>query len=182
MSDAAVKRNSPLELVKSVLVIPVVVAIVLGVAWGLVHWATAGRSASGKPDPRPAEVAADGSISLLIPFAKVNGEIHLGGGRHALCKIGNGPKRRSPGNSSSEAGPLHGRARLRLRLGQRGQRGAHRNRGGLSRRPFPTREERGRSNRSRPGRSTLPQRAGTNCNSCRLRYLTILSWFCGEFA
>ena len=70
-----------------------------------------------------------------------------------------------------------------VRLGQCRQRGPHRTGPGL-----------GRSDRCRHGGSedvqtaqgrrwsTLPPRAGTNCGSCRFRFLTILSWFCGEFA
>jgi hypothetical protein len=81
MSDAVKKGNSAIELIKSVAVIPLVVAIVLGLAWGLVLWASARQVASGKPDPRPAKVNADGSIELEIPFAQVTGEIHFGGGR-----------------------------------------------------------------------------------------------------
>ncbi|HEX4071182.1 MAG TPA: carbohydrate-binding domain-containing protein [Planctomycetaceae bacterium] len=81
MSNAVKKENSALELVKSVAVIPVVVAIVLGLGWSLVRWAHARQVDSGKPDPRPAKVNADGSIELEIPFAQVTGEIHLGGGR-----------------------------------------------------------------------------------------------------
>ncbi len=81
MSDAVKKGNSAIELIKSVAVIPLVVAIVLGLGWGLVRWAHARQVESGKPDPRPAKVNADGSIELEIPFAQVTGEIHLGGGR-----------------------------------------------------------------------------------------------------
>ena len=81
MSNAVKKENSALELVKSVAVIPLVVAIVLGLGWGLVRWAHARQVDSGKPDPRPAKVNSDGSIELEIPFAQVTGEIHLGGGR-----------------------------------------------------------------------------------------------------
>jgi hypothetical protein len=83
MSNAVKKENSALELVKSAAVIPVVVAIVLGLGWGLVRWAHARQVDSGKPDPRPAKVNADGSIELEIPFAQVTGEIHFGGGRRA---------------------------------------------------------------------------------------------------
>ncbi len=81
MSNVVKKENSALELVKSVAVIPLVVAIVLGLGWGLVRWAHARQVDSGKPDPRPAKVNSDGSIELEIPFAQVTGEIHLGGGR-----------------------------------------------------------------------------------------------------
>jgi hypothetical protein len=81
MSNAVKKENSALELVKSAAVIPLVVAIVMGLGWGLVRWAFARQVESGKPDPRPANVNPDGSLELEIPFAQVTGEIHFGGGR-----------------------------------------------------------------------------------------------------
>jgi hypothetical protein len=83
MSNAVKKENSALELVKSAAVIPLVVAIVLGLGWGLVRWAHARQVDSGKPDPRPGKVNADGSIELETSFAQVTGEIHFGGGRRA---------------------------------------------------------------------------------------------------
>jgi hypothetical protein len=80
MSNAVKKENSALELVKSAAVIPLVMAIVLGLGWGLVRWAYARQVDSGKPDPRPAEKGPDGSLVLKIPFAQVTGEIHFGRG------------------------------------------------------------------------------------------------------
>jgi hypothetical protein len=80
VSNAAAKQNVALEIVKSVLVIPIVMAIVVGTGWGLVRLAAERQRASGKPEPRPAEIGADGSLTLGIPFAQVTGEIHYGGG------------------------------------------------------------------------------------------------------
>ena len=87
VSDAAektnaVKKNSILELIKSIVVIPLVIALVVGVGWGLVRVASARQRDSGKPAPRPAEKGADGAYTLEIPFAQVTGEIHYGGRKH----------------------------------------------------------------------------------------------------
>ncbi len=82
------KNNSILELIKSVLVIPIVVALVVGVGWGLVRVASARQRDSDKPAPRPAEKAADGAYTLVIPFAQVTGEIHYGGS-HKHPELGN---------------------------------------------------------------------------------------------
>ena len=76
----AVNKNSVLELIKSILVIPLVIALVVGVGWGLVRVASARQRDSGKPEPRPAEKGTDGLYTLQIPFAQVTGEIHYGGG------------------------------------------------------------------------------------------------------
>jgi DUF5010 C-terminal domain len=83
----AVKTNSVLELLKSLLVIPLVIAIVIGVGWGLVRVASARQRDSGNPAPRPAE-SAGGAYTLQIPFAQVTGEIHYGG-RHDHPELGN---------------------------------------------------------------------------------------------
>jgi hypothetical protein len=80
MSNAVKKENSAVELVKSAAVIPLVMAIVLGLGWGLVHWAHARQIDSGNPDPRPAKIGPDGSLALQIPFAQITGEIHFGRG------------------------------------------------------------------------------------------------------
>jgi DUF5010 C-terminal domain len=86
VSDAAektiAKENSVLELIKSLLVIPLVIAIVVGVGWGLVRVASARQRESGKPAPLPAEKGTDGAYTLGIPFAQVTGEIHFGGRRY----------------------------------------------------------------------------------------------------
>lgn len=92
MSDAAEKANtvngnSVLELVKSLLVIPLAIALVVGVGWGLVRVASARQLDSGKPAPQPAEKSPGGAYMLGIPFAQVTGEIHYGGRRHA--ELGN---------------------------------------------------------------------------------------------
>jgi hypothetical protein len=73
--------RSVTEVIKSLLVIPVTVVVVLGVAGGLVRLAERRLAASGRPDPRPAETTPDGSIVLPIPFAQVSGEIVYVGGR-----------------------------------------------------------------------------------------------------
>jgi hypothetical protein len=75
VSETVPSQNSALELVKSVLVIPVVVAIVMGIGYGLARVAERKQAASDKPDVRPADVAADGSISLPIRVAVVTGQI-----------------------------------------------------------------------------------------------------------
>jgi hypothetical protein len=80
VSNAAANKNVALEIVKSALVIPVVIAIVVGTGWGLVRLAAERQRASGKPEPRPAEIGSDGAMTLGIPFAQVTGEIHYGGG------------------------------------------------------------------------------------------------------
>jgi hypothetical protein len=86
-ATSAGKKNSVLELIKSVLVIPIVVALVVGVGWGLVRVASARQRDSGKPAPQPAEKSADGAYTLQIPFAQVTGEIHYGG--HKRPELGN---------------------------------------------------------------------------------------------
>ncbi len=82
MSDAVAKENSAIELFKSVCVIPLVIALVVGTGWGLVRWAAVRQADSGKPDPRPVEKGPDGSLVLQMAFAQVSHEIHFGGGRH----------------------------------------------------------------------------------------------------
>jgi hypothetical protein len=87
LSDAAKKtnalsKNSVLEFIKSLLVIPLVIALVIGVGWGLVKVASARQRESGKPAPQPAEKSADGAYTLQIPFAQVTGQIHYGGRKH----------------------------------------------------------------------------------------------------
>jgi hypothetical protein len=82
VSGAATKENSVIGLIKSIIVIPLVIAIVMGIGWGLVRWSGRLQAESGKPDPRPAERNADGSLVLQIPFAQVTGELSYHGGRH----------------------------------------------------------------------------------------------------
>jgi hypothetical protein len=82
VSDAAAKENPVIGLIKSIVVIPLVMAIVMGTGWGLVRWAARLQAESGIPDPRPAERAADGSLALQMPFAQVTGEISYHRGRH----------------------------------------------------------------------------------------------------
>jgi hypothetical protein len=80
VSNAAASKNVALEILKSALVIPVVMAIVVGTGWGLVRLGAERQRGSSKPDPKPAEIASDGALTLEIPFAQVTGEIHYGGG------------------------------------------------------------------------------------------------------
>jgi hypothetical protein len=79
VSQILPKQNTALELVKSVLVIPVVVAVVMGIGYGLARVAERKATASGKPDERPVKVAADGSIDLPVKFAVVTGQISRSG-------------------------------------------------------------------------------------------------------
>ncbi len=75
MSESLSKPNSALELVKSALVIPVVVAIVMGIGYGLTRVAERKDAASGKADVKPADTAADGTITLSTHLAVVTGQI-----------------------------------------------------------------------------------------------------------
>jgi len=75
VSETLPKQNAALELLKSVLVIPVVVAIVMGIGYGLARVAERKGAASGKADVSPVDVAADGSINLSTPLAVVTGQI-----------------------------------------------------------------------------------------------------------
>lgn len=83
-----VKENPVIGLIKSIIVVPLVIAIVMGTGWGLVRWAAHLQAESGKPDPRPAVQGPDGSLALQIPFAQLSGEIHYGGGGR-LPAVGN---------------------------------------------------------------------------------------------
>jgi len=84
----ALSNNSVIEFIKSLLVIPLVIALVIGVGWGLVRVASARQRDSGKAPPQPAEKSADGAFTLQIPFAQVTGEIHYGGS-HKHPELGN---------------------------------------------------------------------------------------------
>jgi hypothetical protein len=84
VSGAATRENPVIGLIKSIIVIPLTIAIVMGIAWGLVHLSSRLQAASGKPDPRPAERAADGSLALQMPFAQLTGEMSYHGGRHPM--------------------------------------------------------------------------------------------------
>jgi hypothetical protein len=80
VSQSAPRQNSAIELVKSVLVIPVVVAIVMGIGFALARLAESKQIEPGKSDVRPVDVAADGSITLPMQFALITGQI---GDNHA---------------------------------------------------------------------------------------------------
>lgn len=82
MSVTTTRENPLFGLIKSIIVIPLVIAIVMGIGWGLVRWSTHLQAESGKPDPRPAKAAEDGSLELQIPFARLTGEMSYHGGRH----------------------------------------------------------------------------------------------------
>lgn len=75
MSNPIVKQNSVLELVKSLVVIPITVAVVMGLGYGLARVAERKQTQSGQPDIRPTDVAADGSITLPMQFALISGQI-----------------------------------------------------------------------------------------------------------
>jgi hypothetical protein len=75
VSESLSKPTSALELLKSALVIPVVVAIVMGIGYGLTRVAERKEAASGKADVRPTDTAADGSITLSTDLAVVTGQI-----------------------------------------------------------------------------------------------------------
>jgi hypothetical protein len=75
VSESVSTQNSALEILKSVLVIPVVVAVVMGLGYGLARVAERQQTATGKPDVQPADVAADGSVTLPLQFALVSGQI-----------------------------------------------------------------------------------------------------------
>jgi hypothetical protein len=74
MSDARNQENSLLAIAKSILVIPLVIAIVVGLARGLVHLAHGAQIKSGKPEPSPVVKSDDGTITLHEPFTEVRGE------------------------------------------------------------------------------------------------------------
>ena len=75
VSETVPKQNSPLELIKSALVIPIVVAIVMGVGYGLARVAERQQTQTGKPDVKPTDVGTDGSITLPMQFALITGQI-----------------------------------------------------------------------------------------------------------
>ena len=75
MSESVSTQNWVFELIKSLLVIPVVVAVVMGIGFGLVRLAEHKQTDSGQPDARPADVTADGSVDLPSQFALVGGQI-----------------------------------------------------------------------------------------------------------
>lgn len=81
--------NSAFELIKSVLVIPVVVAIVMGIGYGLARVAERKQAASDKPDVTAAKTADDGSINLTMDLAIVTGQIT----RHAYERPAKSDKR-----------------------------------------------------------------------------------------
>jgi hypothetical protein len=82
LSNPIVKQNSVLELVKSLLVIPITVALVMGLGYGLARVAERKQTQSGQPDIQPAKVAADGTIDLPLHFALVDGQVVFRSGSH----------------------------------------------------------------------------------------------------
>jgi hypothetical protein len=75
LSNPIVRQNSVLEAVKSLLVIPITVAVVMGLGYGLAHVAERQQTATGQPDVQAAKVAADGAIDLPNQFALVDGQV-----------------------------------------------------------------------------------------------------------
>jgi flagellar biogenesis protein FliO len=51
VQQSIARQITVLEVMKSIVAIPVVIAIVLGIAWGLVRVASWQQERSGKPDP-----------------------------------------------------------------------------------------------------------------------------------
>ena len=76
------RENPAFEFIKSIVVIPLTVAIVLGLGWGLVNLAAREQVKSGKPDPEPAEKKADGVIAPHIEFTEVRGDSGYWRGHH----------------------------------------------------------------------------------------------------
>jgi hypothetical protein len=66
------RQITVLEVLKSLVVIPVVVAIVMGVGWGLVRLATWELQRSGKPDPVSGAKAFHEPRQLATPLAAGN--------------------------------------------------------------------------------------------------------------
>ena len=77
MSDAVAKENSAIEIIKSAFVIPLVIALVMGIAWGAVHWAASRQAEWGTPDVQPTVTGPDGSLTLRLYFAQLSGELRL---------------------------------------------------------------------------------------------------------
>ena len=75
VSESVSTQNSAFELAKSLLVIPVTVAVVMGIGFGLSRVAERKQAQTGQPDVRPTDVAADGTINLPIHFALVGGQV-----------------------------------------------------------------------------------------------------------
>jgi len=80
--DTPISRaNSAWELLKSVLAIPVVIAIVLGIGFGLVRLGELRQQKTGKTAPQAAEKGADGSLNvrLLLTLPRGGIDIHRDG-------------------------------------------------------------------------------------------------------
>ena len=77
VSDAVAKENSAIEIIKSAFVIPLVIALVMGIGWGAVRWAALRQAESGTPDPQPTVTGPDGSLTLRLHFARLGGELRL---------------------------------------------------------------------------------------------------------
>jgi hypothetical protein len=75
VSESVSTQNSAFELAKSLLVIPVTVAVVMGIGFGLSRVAERKQAQTGQPDVRPTDVAADGTITLPMQFALVGGQV-----------------------------------------------------------------------------------------------------------
>ena len=77
MSDAVAKENSAIEIIKSAFVIPLVIALVMGLAWGAVRWGASRQAEWGTPDVQPTVTGPDGSLTLRLYFARLGGELRL---------------------------------------------------------------------------------------------------------
>jgi hypothetical protein len=111
LSNPIVKQNSVFELVKSLLVIPITVAVVMGLGYGLARVAERKQTQSGLPDVQPAKVAADGAIDLPIQFALVDGQVVFRSGRNPMLA-----NWRHAGDSALWHFPIEGGGRYAVEL------------------------------------------------------------------
>jgi hypothetical protein len=77
VSDAVAKENSAIEIIKSAFVIPLVIALVMGIAWGAVRWGASRQAEWGTPDLQPTVTGPDGSLTLRLYFAQLGGGLRL---------------------------------------------------------------------------------------------------------
>jgi hypothetical protein len=84
LSNPIVKQNSLFEVVKSLVVIPITVAVVMGLGYGLARVAERKQTQSGQPDVQPVKVADGGVIELPIHFALVDGQVVFRSGRNPV--------------------------------------------------------------------------------------------------
>jgi hypothetical protein len=82
VNDPVPTQNSALELLKSLLVIPVVVAVVMGLGFGLARVGERKQAAAGQPDFQLTQVAPDGSIHLRFQVTRIGGQLGYRSGHH----------------------------------------------------------------------------------------------------